>query len=88
MLKITPQPLGPRGRVLRVEGRLAGPWVAELQDECERAFADGLKLTLELSGVHYADPQGRRLLHDLVFRSAKLVGRSPFVAAQLAAGAA
>jgi hypothetical protein len=83
MLKITSESIDSGNQLLRVEGRLAGPWVGTLKSECDRALDRGDRLTLELSGVSFADPQGLRLLQNLLYRSVALMGRTPFVAAQL-----
>lgn len=51
-----------------LEGRVAGPWVAELS----RVWADTANgtltpaLTIDLRGVTYADENGRRVLRDIV----------------------
>lgn len=82
MLKITCES-SQGNQLLRVEGRLAGPWVGTLQSECELVLARGDRLTLELSGVSFADPNGLRLLQSLLYRSVALLGRTPFVATQL-----
>lgn len=83
MLRITSESQGYGRQVLHIEGRLVGPWVGTLKNECERALDRGDRLTLELSGVSFADPQGLRLLRTLLYRSVALMGRTPFVAAQL-----
>jgi hypothetical protein len=83
MLKITAEQQPTYGRVFRVEGRLIGPWVFELQDHCDRALRDYPQLTLDLSGVLFADVRGIDLLNALVRRSVALARPTPFIAAQL-----
>ncbi len=62
MLKITIHPEAGAAR-LTLEGRLAGPWVEEL-DRCwrEAAGAQQNQLLADLSGVTFIDPQGKALL--------------------------
>lgn len=50
---------------LRLEGRLTGPWVAEVRGACQRELARGLPLALDLSGLLFADATGVALLHEL-----------------------
>jgi anti-anti-sigma regulatory factor len=81
MLRITEQ----RGRAeggttLVVEGRLAGPWV----DELERSAASHHDaLALDLTGLSYADEAGVALLNQLVAAGAEVVRTSAYVATLL-----
>ena len=53
--------------VLKLEGRLAGPWAAELGrlwDEKAPAFAQK-KLSLDLREITFADAGGIRILQDI-----------------------
>lgn len=83
MLKITDAPNPGSCRTFKLEGRIGGPWVAELQSVCDAALQEGLKLTLDLSGVSFVDRSGAALLRSLMQRSATLVGCTDFVAEQL-----
>ncbi len=69
--------------LLRLEGRVAGIWVEELQRQCARELAHQRQLTLEMSGVRYLDQGARNLLWDLVDKGAILEKCSPFVSEQL-----
>ncbi|HYL09563.1 MAG TPA: hypothetical protein VEU31_02405 [Candidatus Acidoferrales bacterium] len=66
MLKITVQEM-PEARLIKLEGRIAGPWVEELK----RVWAslasvlDSKKLSLDLREVTFADPAGRQLLSEI-----------------------
>lgn len=63
MLKITANDAAD-GLTLKLEGRLAGVWVAELE-ECWRKSSSSLSgrpLRVDLSGVDYVDTAGRYLL--------------------------
>jgi len=71
---------------LRVEGRLTGPWVDELSRACElQGLKDGVRLTLDLADVSFADAAGIELLKELRFRLVALVNLSSLVAEQLKA---
>ena len=80
VLRITSEETS-EGRVLRVEGRLAGPWVDELSQACQREGP----LRLELHGLQSADLAGRGLLRRLANDGAELLHLSGYVAALLAA---
>lgn len=63
MLKITTEP-GTEGTTLKLEGKIAGPWVEEL----ERAWTasalacDRARITVDLSAVTFIDAEGKKLL--------------------------
>jgi len=84
MLKIeaTGGPNG--GSRLRLEGRLIGPWVAELRRACEPIIAFRRPLVLDLSDVVFVDAAGLDLVCALAQRGVAL-DCSGFVAEQLRA---
>ena len=52
---------------MKLEGRIAGPWVAEF-DRTWRSLAPSLKsrsLVLDLRGVSHIGPDGRRVLSEI-----------------------
>lgn len=66
---------------LTPEGRIAGPWVAELiRSWLELApRARGKKLSLDLRGITYADAAGKRALRQIISESdAELITSSPW----------
>jgi len=78
MLRIT-KLFRPTGRrVLLLEGRLVGPWVAELRRTIGEA--DG-QTTIDLAGVEFADADGVAALRRLRRDGAELAGPSGFLAA-------
>ena len=83
MLKITT--LYPDGGhcLLRLEGRLAGIWVEELQRQCAQELAHPRQLTLEMSGVQYLDQGARYFLWELISKDVAIENCSPFVSEQL-----
>jgi hypothetical protein len=56
---------------LKLEGKIGGPWVEELQ----RTWTDltpslgSKKLQLDLRGLAFADDKGRKLLHEIYQRT-------------------
>jgi anti-anti-sigma regulatory factor len=71
---------------LRVEGRLTGGWVEELRRTCDlHALNDGVRLTLDLADVSFADAAGIELLKGLRMRLVILLNPSSLVAEQLKA---
>jgi hypothetical protein len=80
MLRITPI-IGPDAQpTLKVEGKLVGPWVAELGRACEAPTAPAGRPRLDLSAVTFVDAAGVRLLRELLRRGAVLAGCSGLVA--------
>jgi len=59
-----------RNGCLFVEGRVAGPWVAELSRAAEAFLSQVPSPTLDLSGVSYVDQAGAELLRALDGRMA------------------
>jgi hypothetical protein len=71
---------------LRVEGRLTGHSVGELRESCElHALTDGMRLTLELGDVSFADADGIQLLKDLRTRGVTILNLVPYLVLQLRA---
>lgn len=69
---------------LRVEGRLMGRWVEELRRACDlQGLREGIRLTLDLADISFADPAGIELLKELRSHSVTLLNPSSLVAEQL-----
>jgi len=68
---------------LRLEGRVIGPWVGELQQLCEPLLHNGGSLALDVAEVTFADETGVALLSGLRLRGVELLHVTPFLAAQL-----
>jgi anti-anti-sigma regulatory factor len=84
-MKITVVESSRNGVRLRVEGRLTGRWVEELRRTCDlHALSDGIRLTLDLADVSFADAAGIELLKELRIR-VTLLSPSSLVAEQLKA---
>lgn len=65
---------------LKVEGKLLGPWVAELRRACGEWPEPGGPLSLDLSAVTFVDRPGVKLLRDLLGRGVTLTACSGLVA--------
>ena len=85
-MKITVVESSSKAVRLRVEGRLTGSWVKELRRACDlHALSDGIRLTLDLADVSFADAAGIDLLKELRIRLVTLLSPSSLVAEQLKA---
>jgi ABC-type transporter Mla MlaB component len=65
---------------LRLEGKLMGPWVAELARSCNELRCSPDRLCLDLTAVTFVDTSGVALLRDLIGRGATLAACSGLVA--------
>ena len=83
MLKITTLYPDEGHCLLRLEGRLAGLWVEELQRQCAQELAHPRQLTLEMSGVQYLDQKAKNFLWELIGKDVAIENCSPFVSEQL-----
>jgi anti-anti-sigma regulatory factor len=64
----------PNTTALRVEGRLAGPWVDELERTWRSVSSEHTngRVCVDLTDVTYVDDQGRSLLEAMHVEGAKL----------------
>jgi anti-anti-sigma regulatory factor len=83
MLKIDETPVREGTVVLKLEGRVIGPWVEELERSCAEVMTRGMALTLDLSAVSFVDRRGIALLARLGTRGVVLLHCPRFVAEQL-----
>jgi hypothetical protein len=85
MIRVTVVEATTESARLRVEGRLTGPWVAELQQSCDvNALSDGIELDLDIGDLSFVDVAGIELLKSLRGRGVNLLRVPPLVAGQLA----
>ena len=66
-----------------LEGRIVGPWVAEVRGACAPLLVRSQGLILDLTGVSFADPTGIELLRQLMGRHVVVTNASPFLKQQL-----
>jgi hypothetical protein len=65
----------------RLEGRLSGPWVAELR-QCWQTAASitrGRRTLLDLREVDFVDPEGQSLMADMYRKGVGLVAVTPLI---------
>ena len=79
MLKITKLEEAGDATVLKLEGRLVGPWVAAVRQAAQEELARHRGLAFEVSAVTFVDRSGEELLRELVGRRVRLEGPSGFV---------
>ena len=72
MLKITTQTDATR-TIFELEGRLAGPWVKELEGCWQRAGITDQPVKVRLKAVTFIDDAGRELLAKMHRQGAELV---------------
>jgi hypothetical protein len=64
--------------MIKLEGKLLGPWVDEVR--CHFRAANAGSYTLDLSGLSFADRPGVDLLQQLLRQGVRIDSCSPFVA--------
>lgn len=79
MLRITRCDTADASTTLSLEGKLTGPWVTELLHSCGEVPSTRL-LSLDLTEVTFADPEGVKLLKELTARGTTLANCSGLVA--------
>ena len=83
MLMITRSDEGDLIHTLKVEGKLLGPWIAELESACNQSGFDSNRVLLDLARLNFVDAEGARLLKGLIRDGARVVACSGFVAEML-----
>ncbi len=83
MLKISQAGKANHSVILKLEGRVVGPWVGELCQVCELYLSGGRALKLDLADVSFADASGLAALSSFKSRGVAVTNCSPFVAEQL-----
>jgi hypothetical protein len=69
--------------ILRLEGKLIGPWVNELKSCCAIVCNEGRRLSLDMTDVLYTDWRGLALLRTLQESNVALAGCTPFLSEEL-----
>jgi anti-anti-sigma regulatory factor len=82
MLKISEPPAN-QPVLLKLEGRLIGPWVAELKNACQRHLDANRPVCLDFADVTFADRDGLSLLLRLRGQGAKFLNCSGFLEEEL-----
>jgi hypothetical protein len=74
MLKITTHVSGDSARIT-LEGRLAGPWIGELERTWREAeqSVEGLHIIVDLTGVTFVEQEGKALLTRMCQAGAEFI---------------
>lgn len=86
MLRITEERETASLTRLRLDGRVVGEWVGVLAQACASAREAGGRLSLDLTGVSFLDPEAVQLVRRLMRGGVEVSGSSGFVREQLAGG--
>jgi anti-anti-sigma regulatory factor len=65
---------------LKLQGKLLGPWLGELETACRAPDQSTDCVYLDLSELNFVDAQGARFLEALIRKGAKVIACSAFVA--------
>jgi hypothetical protein len=68
---------------LKLEGRVIGPWIAELKNACDPFLAAKSSINLDFADVSFADHAGIALLLRLRAQGVKFLNCSPFLEEEL-----
>lgn len=79
MLRISEIVNHPDESILRLEGKIMGEWVTELQQVAHSYLQKNTKLTLDFQHVDFVDAAGIQALKGLTARGVKIVNCSGFL---------
>jgi hypothetical protein len=80
MLMITRSEGSDLTRTLKLEGKLLGPWIGELESACRTSQVSLDRVRLDLFGLTFVDAEGARFLASLIRDGACVIACSGFVA--------
>jgi hypothetical protein len=80
MLRITRSEGNGLPRILKLEGKLLGPWIGELESACQTPLVSLDRLRLDLVGLTFVDAEGALFLAGLIRDGARVIACSGFVA--------
>lgn len=83
MLRITRTEDSLPAITFRLEGRIAGEWVAVLEEESRRTLGEGREVVLDCAEVTFIDADGREMLRQMMCERVRLVHVSPLLASLL-----
>jgi len=80
MLRITAD-LNSDPIVLKVEGKLKGPWVTELEHcwQGARANCPGHRVRIELNDITFVEDRGKVLLTEMLHSGVKFIATGPMM---------
>lgn len=68
---------------LKLEGKLLGPWIGELESACGTSRVPADRVRLDLCDLTFVDAAGARFLAGLIRDGARVIACSGFVAEML-----
>jgi hypothetical protein len=80
MLRITRSEGSDLTHTLKLQGKLLGPWIGELESACGMGRVPADRVHLDLSDLTFVDAAGARFLEVLIRDGARVVACSVFVA--------
>jgi hypothetical protein len=83
MLMITRSDGSDLTQTFKLEGKLVGPWIGELESACGRSSFHPERVLLDLARLTFVDAEGARLLKGLIRDGARVIACSGFVAKML-----
>jgi ABC-type transporter Mla MlaB component len=83
MLRISETTVSAKSVILLLEGQVTNHSTDLIRETAERVLEQGFQLTLDLTGVTFADRGGIALLRELQQRQVALINSSPFLREQL-----
>jgi hypothetical protein len=83
MLMITRSEKSDLTSTLKIEGKLLGPWIGELESVCDRFRTNPDEICLDLGGLTFIDAEGARFLKSLICAGVRVIACSGFVAEML-----
>ena len=66
-------------RVVKLEGRVVGPSVTEVEAYCQTILSQGFRFCVDMAEVSFLDRSGVNLFRELSGHGVQLLGCSPFV---------
>jgi hypothetical protein len=70
-------------RTLKLEGKLVGPWIVELESAFDGTRLRPEQIRLDLAGLTFVDAEGARFLESRLREGTRVVACSGFVAEML-----
>jgi hypothetical protein len=83
MLMITRSEGSDLTRTLKLQGKLLGPWIAELESACGESLVTPHRVRLDLCELTFVDAAGARFLERLIRDGARVTACSGFIAEML-----
>jgi ABC-type transporter Mla MlaB component len=80
MLRITTTHRDQATRTIKLEGKLVGPWIVELESAYSTSQVSPDCIRLDLHGLTFVDAEGAQLLASLIRDGARVIACSGFVA--------